>query len=338
MGYLPKPVRHDQLRECLRTVLGIACAGEPDAQQIAAPTPQLVTRHSLADHRPRQRILIVEDNLINQKLAVRMTEKLGYQPFVAENGQEALKALETENFAVVIMDCQMPVMDGFEATRRIRDNEQRQSSIVNRQSTEPDADRLTNDESRMTASSHIPIIAVTANAMQGDRENCLAAGMDDYLAKPIQMEAFRAVLHRWAAPSTARGAVSDLPAQDHNSGRGVFDPASMFRNIGEDNHLFAQLVEMFLDQYPAMLANIKEGLIQADSMAVERTAHSLKGTAGNLCAPEVVLAASRLEAIGHLGALNDAPPIYAQLEQEVLRLVEALGPFRQGFTTIQQAA
>jgi signal transduction histidine kinase/CheY-like chemotaxis protein/HPt (histidine-containing phosphotransfer) domain-containing protein len=338
MGYLPKPVCHDQLRECLRTVLGIAREIAPEPGYLAPATPQLVTRHTLADHRPRQRILIVEDNLINQKLAVRMAEKLGYQAFVAENGEEALKAMETEDFAVVIMDCQMPVMDGFEATRRIRDNEQRQSSIDNRQSTEPDADRLTNDESRMTASPHIPIIAVTANAMQGDREHCLAAGMDDYLAKPIQMETLRAVLHRWAAPSMARGTVSDLPAQDHNSARGVFDPASMFRNIGEDNHLFAQLVELFLDQYPAMLANIKEGLIQADSVAVERTAHSLKGTAGNLCAPEVVLAASRLEALGHLGALQDAPLIYAHLEQEVLRLVQALGPFRQGYPPIMQAA
>jgi HPt (histidine-containing phosphotransfer) domain-containing protein len=112
----------------------------------------------------------------------------------------------------------------------------------------------------------------------------------------------------------------------------------MFRNIGEDTHLFAQLVEMFLTQHPAMLADIKEGLIRADSVVVERTAHTLKGTAGNLCAPEVVLAASRLEAIGHLGSLQDAPPIYAQLEQEVLRLVQALGPFRQGYTPLPQAA
>jgi len=330
MGYLPKPVRHDQLRECLRTVLGIACEGEPDARQLATATPQLVTRHSLADHRPRQRILIVEDNLINQKLAVRMTEKLGYQPFVAENGQEALKALETEDFAVVIMDCQMPVMDGFEATRRIRE---RESTLV--KGNTPSEIRDLSDQRRP---GHIPIIAVTANAMQGDRENCLAAGMDDYLAKPIQMEALRAVLHRWAAPSTPPDTVSTLSAQEQNSASGVFDPASMFRNIGGDNHLFIQLVKMFLDQHPAMLANIKEGLIQGDSAVVERTSHTLKGTAGNLCAPEVVLAASRLEAIGHLGALHDAPPIYAQLEQEVLRLVQALGPFRQGYTTIPQAA
>ncbi|MBH0198488.1 MAG: response regulator [Nitrospira sp.] len=330
MGYLPKPVRHDQLRECLRTVLGIACEIEPEPGSLAPATPQLVTRHSLADHRPRQRILIVEDNLINQKLAVRMAEKLGYQAFVAENGEEALKALETEDFAVVIMDCQMPVMDGFEATRRIRE---RESSLVKREA--PNEIRDASDERR---TAHIPIIAVTANAMHGDREHCLAAGMDDYLAKPIQMETLRAVLHRWAAPPTSRDTGSNLPAQEQNSTRGVFDPASMFRNIGEDNHLFAQLVEMFLNQYPAMLANIKEGLIQADSVAVERTAHSLKGTAGNLCAPEVVLAASRLEAIGHLGALQDAPPIYAHLEQEVLRLVQALGPFRQGYTTIPQAA
>lgn len=330
MGYLPKPVRHDQLRECLRTVLGIACEVQPDPRHLATATPQLVTRHSLADHRPRQRILIVEDNLINQKLAVRMTEKLGYQPFVAENGQEALKALETEDFAVVIMDCQMPVMDGFEATRRIRE---RESSLV-----KSDAPQDLRDTSEQRRSGHIPIIAVTANAMQGDRENCLAAGMDDYLAKPIQMEALRAVLHRWAAPSTPPDTVSTLPVREPDSASGIFDPASMFRNIGRDNLLFVQLVDMFLDQHPAMLANIKEGLIQADSAAVERTAHTLKGTAGNLCAPEVVLAASRLEAIGHLGALQDAPPIYAQLEQEVLRLVQALGPFRQGYISTPQAA
>lgn len=330
MGYLPKPVRHDQLRECLRTVLGIACEIEPEPGSFAPATPQLVTRHSLADHKPRQRILIVEDNLINQKLAVRMAEKLGYQAFVAENGEEALKALETEDFAVVIMDCQMPVMDGFEATRRIRESERSEAIGESKKSGASRPSPL--------APCHIPIIAVTANAMQGDREHCLAAGMDDYLAKPIQMETLRAVLHRWAAPPPAQDTVSNLPAQEQNSVRGVFDPASMFRNIGEDNHLFAQLVEMFLNQYPAMLANIKEGLIRADNVAVERTAHSLKGTAGNLCAPEVVLAASRLEALGHLGALQDAPPIYAHLEQEVLRLVQALGPFRQGYLPITQAA
>ena len=331
MGYLPKPVRHDQLRDCLRTVLGIACEVAPDPQHLGPATPQLVTRHTLADHRPRQRILIVEDNPINQKLAVRMTEKLGYQAFVAENGQEALKALETEDFAVLLMDCQMPVMDGFEATRRIRESEQRQS-------TEQNTDRLTNDESPMTTSPHIPIIAVTANAMQGDREHCLASGMDDYLAKPIQMESLRAMLTRWVSPSTPTDTGSQLPAETQNRAHGVFDPASMFRNIGEDNLLFAQLVEMFMAQHPAMLTSIKEGLIQADSLAVERAAHTLKGTAGNLCAPEVVLAASRLEALGHLGALQDAPPIYAQLEQEVLRLVQALGPFRQGYSTLPQAA
>ncbi len=338
MGYLPKPVRHDQLRDCLRTVLGIAVEAEEASWDSTSATPQLVTRHTLADHRPRQRILIVEDNLINQKLAVRMVEKLGYQPFVSENGQEALKALETEDFSAILMDCQMPVMDGFETTRRIRESEQRRASIVTRQSTKPGTDRLSNDESRITASLHIPIIAVTANAMQGDREHCLATGMDDYLAKPIQMEALRVVLHRWAAPATPPDAISTFPAREQTHARGIFDPAAMFRNIGEDNHLFAQLVDMFLHQHPAMLADIKEGLIRGDAVVVERTAHTLKGTAGNLCAPEVVLAASRLEAIGHLGTLHDAPPIYAQLEQEVLRLVKALDPFRQGYNTLPQAA
>ncbi len=112
----------------------------------------------------------------------------------------------------------------------------------------------------------------------------------------------------------------------------------MFQNIGGDDLLFRQLVGLFLDRHEQMLADIKEGLIKADAVRVERAAHTLKGTAGNLCASEVALAASRLEAAGHLGTLQDAPPVYAQLEMEVLRLVRTLGPYRQGYETVIQAA
>ena len=112
----------------------------------------------------------------------------------------------------------------------------------------------------------------------------------------------------------------------------------MFHNIGEDHQLFAQLVVLFLDRYQAMLAAIKEGLIGADAGAVKHAAHALKGTAGNLCAPEVALAASRLEAVGHLGTLRDAPPIYAHLEMEVLRLVRVLGRYRHGNNAVTKSA
>lgn len=322
MGYLPKPARHDQLRECLRTVLGIARVEREETRPADHVSPQLVTRHSLADNLPRQRILIVEDNLINQKLAVRMAEKLGYHPDVVGNGKEALAALANEEYALVLMDCQMPVMDGFEATRLIRERE-----------TAARSERQTSHPSPRTP--HMPIIAVTANAMQGDREHCLAAGMDDYLAKPIQLDTLRAVLHRWATPPSTADAPPS-PAQSDD--RGIFDAAQMFHNIGEDHELFAKLVVLFLDRHQTMLAAIKDGLISADAGAVKHAAHALKGTASNLCASEVALAASRLEAVGHLGALRDAPPVYAQLEMEILRLVRVLDRYRQGYNAVTQSA
>ena len=334
MGYLPKPVRHDQLRECLRTVLGIGLVTRQDHQHVATvlPQPQLVTRHTLAEHVMRQRILIVEDNIVNQTLAVRMVEKLGYQPDVAGNGQEALAALAAADYAAILMDCQMPVMDGFEATRRIREGERRAAMGERKESDASSPSPL--------APRHLSIIAVTANAMHGDRERCLAAGMDDYVSKPVKLEALRVVLQRWiTAPSTPGSATVSEPLPSiRGNERGIFDPAKMFQNIGRDNELFGQLVGLFLDRYQAMLTDIKDGLVQADAITVERAAHTLKGTAGNLCASEVALAASRLEAAGHLGALHDAPPVYAQLEMEVLRLVRLLGPYRQGYETITQSA
>ena len=336
MGYLPKPVRHDQLRECLRTVLGISRGATQDPQHAAPDLPQLVTRHTLAEHVARQHILVVEDNIVNQKLAVRMAEKLGYRTDVVGNGQEALAALATKTYAAILMDCQMPIMDGFEATRHIREDERRHRSLVNDRSSEAGSP----DQVPMTGSFHIPIIAVTASAIQGDRERCLAAGMDDYLAKPMKLDQLRALLQRWvAAPDEpAPAAASDPSSPAHGNERGIFDPTKMFQNIGGDNALFGQLVRLFLDQHHAMLNDIKEGLIKSDAMTVERAAHTLKGTAGNLCASEVALAASRLEAVGHLGALQDAPPVYAQLEMEVLRLVHILDSYRQGYESVTRSA
>ena len=190
-AYLTKPVRQAQLFECLTTVLGAAGVG---AQFIApnsamtteagvmnhAPTPNpLVTRHTLAErqHQARVRILVVEDNATNQMVAVRMLEKLGYRADVATNGKEAVVAVSQIPYDLVLMDCQMPEMDGFDATAAIREMECR-------------------GEACLAPTKHIPIIAMTANAMQGDRERCLAAGMDDYVAKPVKSDDLAAALAR----------------------------------------------------------------------------------------------------------------------------------------------
>jgi len=156
-AYLTKPIKHSQLFDCLVTVLGKEPARAKEDEK-----PPLVTRHTLAEARRKARILLVEDNIVNQKLATRLLEKMGYRSDAVGNGREAVKALETVAYDVVLMDVQMPEMDGYEATRVIRDP---QSSVQNHE---------------------VPIIAMTANAMKGDRERCIKAGMDDYVSKPIE--------------------------------------------------------------------------------------------------------------------------------------------------------
>ncbi len=282
-AYLTKPVRLDQLSECVRVVLGLAPVVVPDRMGVATDQsggPPLITRHTLAEHCSRVRVLVVEDNVINQKLTVRMLELLGYRVDVATNGQEALDALERTPYAAVMMDCQMPVMDGFEATRRIRER-----------------------EALLPYPLRVPIIALTANAMQGDRERCIAAGMDDYVAKPFKSGDLRAALQKWlpAAPSS-------------------FDPVTILRNIGGDEELLQQLLAMFLARSPGMLRQIADAIAARDARALEHTAHALKGTSGNLCAGAVVSVAGQLEAMGRMGQVVEAARVMVQLQQAVSRM------------------
>ena len=169
-AYLTKPIKQSILHDCLAMVLGRECAPPEEPAKPSA----MVTRHSVTDaQRSKLRILLAEDNPTNQKVALKLLERLGYQADAVVDGQEAIRALETVPYDLVLMDCQMPVMDGYEATHTIRDA---QSMVRNHR---------------------VPVIAMTANAMRGDREKCLAAGMDDYIAKPVDPEKLADVLERW---------------------------------------------------------------------------------------------------------------------------------------------
>jgi signal transduction histidine kinase/CheY-like chemotaxis protein/PAS domain-containing protein/HPt (histidine-containing phosphotransfer) domain-containing protein len=307
-AYLTKPVRHDQLQGCLRVVFGLQQATmlpSPGTGGTLQAMPALITRHTLAEQRVRPRILVAEDNLVNQKLAVRMLERLGYRPDIVSNGVEALAAFEREVYAAIVMDCQMPVMDGYEATRHIREREQRCDAARDRP--------------------HIPIIALTANAMQGDRERCKVAGMDDYLSKPVKTDDLGEILQRWL-PETPQGesSVPALPREMSKSDASVFDASTMLANIGGDVELFDQLIRLFLDRHRTMIQDIQAAIDRADGGELERAAHSMKGTAGNLCAPDVVLLASQLEAAGRLGQLAEAPTLLRQLERTTQQLVDVL--------------
>ena len=180
-GYLTKPLRESKLLECLLAVLsqpGATTQGQVPSL-INSARRSLVTSESLTETKLRMkpRVLVVEDNVVNRKVVVRMLERLGYLAYVAVNGLEALSAIRKGDYDAVLMDCQMPEMDGFEATRRIRQEES-------------DSDR------------HVPVIALTAHAMAGDAERCLSAGMDDYVSKPVAMAELQIVLLKWAGTPT----------------------------------------------------------------------------------------------------------------------------------------
>jgi len=170
-AYLTKPLHPSQLHDCLVLVLGT-----PEG----TPATSLITHHSVVDAQAqlRTRVLVAEDNIVNQKVAVRMLEKLGCRVDVAANGLEAVQAVAHITYDVVFMDCQMPEMDGYAATATIRAREAQTHG-------------------------HLPIMAMTANAMQGDREKCLAAGMDGYVSKPVKEAQLLAMLQKWATPSTS---------------------------------------------------------------------------------------------------------------------------------------
>lgn len=279
-AYLTKPVSQSDLLNAIGRVLSTSKPVEA--------LSQLVTRHSLREGQLPLRILLAEDSAINQMLAVRLLEKRGHTVAVATNGKEALKALDEAEFDLVLMDVQMPEMSGFEATEAIREKE-----------------RITGH--------HMPIIAMTAHAMKGDRERCLNSGMDGYVAKPIRpdelFEAIALLVPAWAAPQgTHPGPGSRNP---------MLDRSALVSQFDGDVELLQRIVEMFLEDAETLLSGVRDSIERGDSHGLENAAHKLKGSVANFHASTVVDAAFRLETMGHEGDLSVAKEALAALEKEM---------------------
>jgi two-component system sensor histidine kinase/response regulator len=287
---LIKPVRQKELREAVLKVL--------QAKQQPGPKP-MVTRPSFRPERNparRLRILLAEDNRVNQTLATRLLEKRGHRVTLANNGKEALAALAGGSFDLVFMDVQMPEIDGLRATMLIREQE-----------------KLTGD--------HQPIIAMTALAMKGDRERCLAAGTDGYLSKPISPEQLDEALD-----SYTRLRLDDvrLKASNNHSSVATVNAAELLQRIDGDRALIAELVEILREQYPGQLRNLRESIARGDATAVERVGHALRGAFENLSATRASGIAAELESIGRSGNLALAGPKLVELEKEVHHVMEML--------------
>ena len=281
---------------------------------------------NLMPHTPRPlRILVAEDNAVNQKVVRRILEKHGHLVTVVEDGATALAELERKTFDVVLMDVQMPVMGGLEATRAIRNAERRT------QNDERDTDQSPSGVQRSAFSAHrsgrVPIIALTAHAMVGDREKCLQAGMDDYLPKPIQAHALLEAITRVVPPIDPRGADSVrsghvAPTVPPESGMDV--EAALSRLEG-DLILLQEIAQHCLAEAPSMMSAIRKAVTDGDATALTKAAHKLSGTVSEFVAKSVAEAAQQLEAMGKMGVLDQAPDALVRLEEAMDRLTPALG-------------
>jgi CheY-like chemotaxis protein/HPt (histidine-containing phosphotransfer) domain-containing protein len=292
---LTKPVRQANLYRAVLKALGEPSSIEARATDRRAYTAPLVDGPRCP--RRRLRVLLAEDNPVNQKVAVALLHaKQGHTVTVSGNGREALEALEREPFDLVLMDVQMPVMDGLEATRAIRDRE----SGTGR---------------------HIPVIAMTAYAMKGDREQCLAAGMDGYVAKPIRitelLEAIAAVVPQDGSPTAPK------PATPPPAGAGR-DWSEALAEAGGDRQLLAEIAGLFLAECPQWLASLRAALDEKTPAGVQQTAHALQGGLSALALREAFEAAYRLEAMGRQGDLSGAESDWAELVHEIEQVRPAL--------------
>ncbi len=273
----------------------------PEAAELEAVDERQFDTH-LAERLPL-RILVAEDNAINQKLALQMLRRMGYRADVAGDGREVLQALERQSYDVVLMDVQMPEMDGLEATRRIAQ--------------------------QWTAEQRPRIIAMTANAMLGDREACLAAGMDDYISKPIRVKELQIALERWGQRSPVPFAPA-LLQRDSSPGTinwAVLDELRALQEPGETDFV-QEMIELYLTNTPALIEALRQGIDQGDADGLRLAAHTLKGNSNSLGAARMGSISLELEKLGRSGTITEtgqeAELLLGELEREFERVRQAL--------------
>jgi CheY-like chemotaxis protein len=293
-AYLSKPIKSTELQSAILTCLskkrgdGDAPAGQANNVDARAET--------LTPARPLK-ILLAEDNPVNQRFAVHLLAKAGHAAHVVEDGQAAIDALARDEFDLVLMDVQMPKMDGLEATQYIRANES------------ADGPRL-------------PIIAMTAHAMAGDRERCLAAGMDDYVSKPIDAKDFFRAIYTLVGGHCPSEDQSKAPVPPTE----VFNHAAALHQMEGNEELLADIIQLFLGDLPTRMTAIEAAAAAGDAPSLRNAAHALKGALGYLAAHRAREAARRLEELGAAGDAASAPAALDAFRVEIDRLTAQLEP------------
>jgi len=280
-AYLTKPLKQSKLYDCLVTVLGASTE-----KSVKEP---IITNYTIKEiSKRRVRILVADDNAVNQKVALKILEKLGYRADTVGNGLEVLKTLESVPYNLVLMDCQMPEMDGYEATRSIRDIS---SSVM---------------------AHDIPVIAMTANALKGDREKCLEAGMDDYISKPVDPIELNSVIKKFLS-GNGRAVKDKTPPKRDNNGE-VFDKGGLLQRLMGDEDILVEILKGFLLDMPVQISTLKEALNKGDADGVRRAGHTIKGASANVGALKVSAAAFAVENAGKAEDLAKAASAAKELE------------------------
>jgi CheY-like chemotaxis protein len=304
-GYLLKPVTQRDLSDCLLLVLQIS------PEQLHTGTHPIITRHHLRAQREREkpRVLVAEDNIVNQKVARITLEKMGLRVDVVGNGRDAITAWETGRYQLILMDCQMPELDGYEATREIRRREDGRG--------------------------HIPIIALTAHAMKGAAGECAAAGMDSYLSKPLVRQQLEACLASFLPNPDAVDRGADASAERPELAPHAVAPALASEQAPVDLEAFAllcqgdrefeqELVREFICSGAASITDILGALAADDLLAVSKAAHSLKGASASLHATLSAQLASRMENEARAGRKDQLPQLAQELQQAIDRTIQFL--------------
>ncbi|HEY0141758.1 MAG TPA: response regulator [Thermoanaerobaculia bacterium] len=292
---LTKPVKQSALFDAIANALGGSMTDSP-ALSPAASAP----RAHPAEARPHMRILIAEDNPVNQKLAVRQLQKLGFHADTVGNGIEAVEAVQRVPYDLVLMDCQMPEMDGFDATREIRRTE----------------------KGRRT-----PIVALTANALEGDRDRCMAAGMDDYLSKPVIEGELQRVLARWLGEGGSSGSFP------RGTEEPLLDPQTLhnLRELGGGtDEVIQEIAVLYTRDAPARIITIRDAIARGDAEALASAAHAFKSSSGNIGATRMHELTAALEILGSSGSVAGADGLARELADEYVRVERALRQFRIG--------
>jgi CheY-like chemotaxis protein/HPt (histidine-containing phosphotransfer) domain-containing protein len=294
-GYLTKPVKQSLLLDTINTVVF-----EKEKHKDKKHS-DMVTRHSLFEKKMQNiHLLVVEDNPVNQKMALTMLRKAGYFVDAVENGQLAVETLEKQGYDLVLMDIQMPVMDGYQATAAIREME---------------GDKK-----------HTTIIAMTAHAMEGDREKCINAGMDDYLSKPINPQELFKTITKWVRPKLEDEFSEEPPLPEEartaqviksQQGAPLIDMEAAMARFGNDRDFFREMAEEFLNYVPEQIKVLEEAVQSDDTDSVQKTAHSIKGAAGNLSAQKIFSLALIIENKGRSKDIADVSPLIEDMKTEI---------------------